>query len=442
MDPAAPLFPLETFARRRERVLERLADERGVLVLPAAPRPIRSRDVEHRYRPDSELYYLTGFTEPDAVAVLRPGDQERFVLFVRPRDQEEEVWSGPRIGPEAAAERFGADAAHSIEALEERLPALLGSASRIFYRLGRGDRLQGLVVAALGRGRARGQRSGTGPRGILDPGLILDEMRLVKDEQEIAALRCAAQLAVQAQHAAFATVRPGAGEWEVEAAFDAAVRARGGLVPFPTIVASGPNAGVLHYVENSRRIEGGDLVLIDGGAEMAYYAADVTRTVPAGGRFAPEQQAVYDVVLQALRHAVAHARPGKTIESVQRAGLETLVRGLVELGVLKGNVDALVEEKAHERYFPHRIAHWLGLDVHDVGDYAVGGEPRRLAPGMTLTIEPGLYFPPNVPEGAAPGLAGIGVRLEDDVLITENGAEVLTAALPLDAGEIAALPRG
>lgn len=440
MDPASPLFPPEIFAHRRERVLERLAEERGVLVLPAAPAPLRSRDVEHRYRPDSELYYLTGFTEPDAVAVLRPGEGERFVLFVRPRDEKEEAWSGPRVGPEGAVQRFGADAAHSIEQLEERMPALLGGAWRIFYRLGRNDRVQGLVIAALCRGRARGQRSGTGPRGILDPGLILDEMRLVKDEHEIAALRRAAELAVRAHRAAFAAVRPGVGEWEVEAAFDAAVRASGGLAPFPTIVASGPKTGILHYVENSRRIEAGDLVLVDGGAEVAYYAADVTRTVPAAGCFTPEQRTVYEVVLQALRDAVARARPGATIEDVQRAGLETLVRGLVELQVLSGEVEELMEEKAHEQYFPHRIAHWLGLDVHDVGDYAMGGEPRRLAPGIVLAVEPGLYFPAEAQGGAA-RFAGIGVRIEDDVLITAEACEVLTADLPVQADEMAGLVR-
>lgn len=439
-ESGAGSFPPEVFARRRERVLERLSEEEGVLVLPAAPAPLRSRDVEHRYRPDGELLYLTGFAEPEAVAVLRPAEPERFVLFVRARDPKAEVWTGRRVGPEAAVEMFGADAAFAIGELEERLPALLGAASRIYFRLGRGDRVERMVVDALARARAKGQRTGVGPRSVFDPGLLLDDLRLIKDEHEVAAVRRAANVCVAAHLAALAAVRPGAGEWEVEAAFDAAVRARGALVPFPTIVASGPNAGVLHYAENTRCIEAGDLVLLDGGAEVAYYGADVSRTVPASGSFSPAQRAAYDVVLAAHRAAIARARPGETIEAVQQAALETLVRGLVELGALDASAPAaeLIEQKAHERYFPHRVSHWLGLDLHDVGDYIVAGEPRRLTPGMVFTVEPGLYFPPDASEGAA-RYAGIGVRIEDDVLITPEGCEVLTAELPPGADEVAGL---
>ncbi|MBI4537923.1 MAG: aminopeptidase P N-terminal domain-containing protein [Gemmatimonadetes bacterium] len=437
--PAGGFFPPEALARRRERVIGRLEEDGGVLVLPAAPTRVRSRDVEYRYRPDSELFYLTGFIEPEAVAVLRPGDEARFVLFVRPRDEKAEVWTGPRIGPEAAAAAFGADAAHPMAELEEKLPALLGGASRIYFRLGRGDRVEGLVLEALARARLRGQRTGTGPRGVLDPGLLLDDLRLVKDEHEIRAIRQAAGITLAAFPTALGRARPGAGEWEVEAAFDAALRQAGAFGPaFPTIVASGPNAGVLHYVANARRIEAGDLVLIDGGAEVAFYAADVSRTVPVDKRFTPEQRAVCDLVLEAYRQAIARAVPGEAMDSVQRAGLETLVRGLVELGALGGSVDEIIEQKTHERYVPHRISHWLGLDVHDVGDYAVGGEPRRLAPGMVLTVEPGLYFPPDAREGTA-RYAGIGVRIEDDVLITEDQCEVLTGALPVEPDEVTAL---
>lgn len=413
-----------------------------MLLLPAAPVPLRSRDVEHRYRPDSELFYLTGMTEPDVLAVLQPAANEVFTLFVRPRDAKGEVWTGPRLGPDGAKEQAGADGAYPLSELDERLPALLAEASRVYARLGRGDRVERLVVEALARARSKGQRTGTGPRGVLDPGLLLDDLRLVKDEHEIATIRRAAEITVRACRTALAAVRPGAGEWEVEAEFDAAARREGAFGPaFPTIVASGPNAAILHYVENTRRLGAGDMVLVDCGAEVNCYAADLSRTVPATGRFTPEQRAVYDVVCEASRQALAAAVPGRTIEDVQRAGLEAIVQGLIELRVLDGAAADLIEKKAHEPFFPHRISHWLGLDVHDVGDYTVAGQSRCLEPGMIFTVEPGLYFPRDA-QGNAARFAGIGVRIEDDVLILRDGHEVLTAAMPAEPEEVAGLVGG
>ncbi len=426
----------DIFASRRSDAFGRLG--RGVLVLPAASILYRSRDTEVRYRPDSELYYLTGATEPGTVAVLL-GEERRFVLFVRDRDPEADLWTGGRLGPDEAAERFEADETHPLSELDAKLPELLQAGDRVHFRIGRGDHLERMVVAALEKARRRGARGGTGPRGILDPGEVLDEMRLVKDVLEIERLRAAARVTVQGQRAGLEVARPGAGEWEVEAAVDGTFRAAGAAGPgFPTIVGSGPNACVLHYVRNERTIEEGDLVLLDAGAELAMYNGDVTRTVPADGRFTGPQRAVYDLVEEARRVALAAVKPGATVAEVHTAAVGVLAEGLVELELLDGPVEDLIEEEGYRKYFPHRTSHWLGLDVHDPGDYACAGKPRELVPGMALTIEPGLYIPPGA-GGKAARYAGIGVRIEDDVLVTAGGCENLTDSLPTAAEEIEAL---
>ena len=458
-------FPPELFARRREAVLEELAD--GTMVLPAAPLRYRSRDTEHRYRPDSELFYLTGVTEPGSVAVLRSwADEDRFVLFVRERNAEAERWSGSRLGPDGAAERFGADAVHPLGELEERMPDLLAGGRSVHFRLG-GDGVPGLiggtsaaarcrtlVLRSLERARRKGPRRGTGPRAVIDPGEILDELRLRKDEAELERIRRAAALTVEGFREGLGAVGAGVGEWEVEAALESSLRRAGAEGPaFPTIVGSGANACILHYVENGRRMEEGDLVLVDGGAEVDLYHGDVTRTVPVSGAFGPEQRALYDIVEEARRTAVAAVEPGATVADVHQACLRVLVEGMVEVGLLTGEVEALLEEDAHEAYFPHRTSHWLGLDVHDPGDYARGGENRILEAGMVLTVEPGLYVPATGPgdgrEGeeaaeyldpeAAARFAGIGIRIEDDVLVTADGRENLTADLPTDPDAVSEL---
>lgn len=431
-------FPPELFEQRRERVLGSLG--KGVMVLPAAPMLYRSRDVEVRYRPDSELFYVSGLTEPEAVAVLSAeADSERFTLFVSPRDADAELWSGARLGPERAKEVLGASAAYPIEELETRLPALLDGSDRVFFRMGRPAAAQDLVLAALQRARLKGPRRGTGPRAIVDPGVLLDDLRMVKDEHEIDRMRRAAELSVKAFRGALAAVRPGLGEWEMESLIDHAFRAGGGAGPaYPTIVGSGANACVLHYVENRRTIRDGDLVLVDAGAEVDMYAADITRTFPASGRFSGVQRAVYEIVARANRAAVEAVVPGSTIGDVHSAGLDVLVGGLTELNVLEGEVAMLIEEEAYKPYFPHQTSHWLGLDVHDVGDYAHEAESRVLEPGMVLTVEPGLYFRPEPtdPSNGGAEFSGIGVRVEDDVLVTVDGHEILTGDLPVVAGEI------
>ena len=441
-DSLGPAFPTEALARRRRSVLDRL--QGGALVLPAAPHRFRSRDTEYRYRPDSELFYLTGLTEPGAVAVLRDVEEgDRFVLFVRERDEEAERWTGPRAGPERAAELFGADATHSLGELEDRLPGLLSAARRLHYRLGADPRTQVLVLEALETARRRGSRKGTGPRSVVDPGEILDELRLRKDPEELARIRRAARVTGDGFRAALAAVRPGAGEWEVEAALEGAFRRAGAGGPsFQTIVGSGANACVLHYDRNGDTMEEGDLVLVDGGAEVGLYNGDVTRTVPVSGRFTPEQRDLYDIVDEARRAAVGAVTPGAGVADVHDAALRILVEGMLDVGLLRGSTDALIEEEAHKAYFPHQTSHWLGLDVHDPGDYARDDEPRSLEAGMVLTVEPGLYVPAGTEEPGAAPFAGIGVRIEDDVLVTTEGGENLTGALPSAADEVAALVGG
>jgi Xaa-Pro aminopeptidase len=422
------------FARRREQVLSQLFD--GAMVLPAAPVRYKSGDSDYLYRPDSELFYVTGLTEPDSVAVLRGfADEERFVLFVPERDAKAERWSGPRLGPDRAAELLGADRAFPIGEVADRLPNLLEGAHLLHYRLGVDHRTQTLVEQALARGRALGQRRGTGPYGVMDPGQILSSMRRVKDRNEVAAIREAVGVTVQGFRAALQATAPGVTEREIQALLESTFLIAGAERPaFATIVGSGANACVLHYVENGRRVEEGDLVLIDAGAEKGLYSGDVTRTVPASGRFSGEQRAVYEVVLEAQRAALETVAPGIPVDRIHRAAVRKLIEGLLGLGVLRGNLDELVSEKAHEPYFPHQTSHWLGLDVHDTGDYVAGGESVLLEPGMVLTVEPGLYLPRN--DDHLAGFAGIGVRTEDDVLVTEEGAEVLSAELPTDPSEL------
>lgn len=433
-------FAPDVFARRRDRVMEALGS--GAMVLPAAPIRYRSHDTEYRYRPDSELFYLTGFTEPDAVAVLRPfADEERFVLFVRPRDEKAERWAGPRVGPERAAERYGADEAHPLDELEEKLPGLLEEAERIHYRLGVDPRTQTLVIRALESARTKGRRKGTGPRSVVDPGEILDPLRIRKDPEEIARIRRAADLTVEGFREALARAEPGMGEWEVESVLEGVFRRGGASGPsFATIVGSGANSCVLHYVENRDTLRAGEICLVDAGAEVDLYAGDITRTFPVSGTFSAAQREVYELVGRAHARALDRVAPGVEIGEIHRVVLEVLVCGLVELDVLEGDLETLIQEDAYKPYYPHQTCHWLGLDVHDPGDYARRGEPLALEPGMVFTVEPGLYFASDA--DADGPFAGIGVRTEDDVLVTEEGREVLTSSLPADADGVEALVGG
>ncbi len=430
-------FPNETFARRRDRIRESM--QGGVLVLPAAPVSRRSRDTQHRYRPDSELFYLTGNVEPGVVAVIRDSGEDDFVLFVPPQDDETRLWTGPRPDPEEAKEVLGADQALPLGSLDEELPALLRSGRRVFFRLGVHPDLDARVIDALKWSRNKGSRTGEGPRALMDPGALLDRHRMVKDLEEISRIRRAAELTATGFREAMIGTVPGMGEWEIEAILESSFRSHGALGPaFPTIVGSGENGCTLHYVENRDRIGKEDLVLLDGGAEVDLYAGDATRTFPAGRRFTRRNLQVYELVLRALKAAIAAVRPGATAAEVHEASVREITGGLLELGVLEGKLETLLEEEAFKPFFPHQTSHWLGLDVHDVGDYATDQGPVLLQPGMVLTVEPGLYFPRG-PARAEHPFSGIGVRLEDDLLVTEDGVENLTESIPVAPEEVEAL---
>ena len=428
----------DDFRRRRERFLEQIGE--GVAVLGAAPELVKSRDTDVPYRQNSDFFYLTGFLEPEAVAVLTPHDPEhRFTLFVRPKDPERETWSGVRAGVEGARERFGADAAYPIAELDERLKALVEPADALWYSvLGDGGGMDRRMLGLLAGFRTSRPRSGKGPWDVRDPGQLLDRMRLIKEPGEIALLREAAELSARGHLEAMRAGRPGVGEWEVQARLDHTFRAHGpdSGTAFQPIVGSAHNSTILHYVTNARRIGEGELVLVDAGAEVAMYCADITRVFPAGGRFSEAQRAVYDVVHGALRAAIDAIRPGAPVTAGHEAARRVLVEGMIALGLLEGEVDAIIEEeKPYKRFYMHNTSHWLGLDVHDAGVYrGRDGEPIVYEPGMVLTVEPGLYIPveDDIPEH----LRGIGVRLEDDVLVTEDGNEVLTRGVPVDPDEV------
>lgn len=446
----------EVFADRRERVLARLG--KGAMVLPAAPPLLRSGDSELPYRPDSELFYLTGFREPGALLVLRGfADEDRAVLFVQPRDPESELWTGPRLGPDRVHERVGIETGRSSQTLAQDLPGLLAGADRVHFRLGVHPAVESLVAAALRHARARGSRTGSGPRGVVDPGEILDELRLRKDPSEVEALREAARITALGVRAAMEAAAPGVGEWELQAVVEEVFRREGASGPaFATIVASGRNACVLHYVANESRIAEGDLVLVDAGAEARMYAGDMSRAFPASGRLRSEQADLYDAVEAARARATAAIRPGATVGEVHETAVRTLVEGMVGLGILRGDPDELIAKNAHKAFFPHRTSHWLGLDAHDPGDYVKDGGSRVLEEGMVLTVEPGLYFPPldradpatTERSGDAAGenagdaavhFRGVGIRIEDTVLVTPRGAENLTSDVPTERAAVAEL---
>ena len=429
-------------AARRARLLASL--DRAALILPAAPEVRAGRDLELRYRPDADLFYLTGYTEPDAVALLCPAAEAPFAMFVRPRDPEQEIWTGRRGGPAAAVDVYGADAGYEIGTFAAHLKRVLQEVDTVYFRMDtlRPD-VRKLLIDALADARRARQKTGKGALAWRDAGVLLDEMRLIKDAGEIAALRDAARITVESFRDAARLVAPGRWEYELEAAVEAGFRSRGAAgIAFATIAATGANATVLHYVENQSRMAPGELVLLDAGAQFAGYCADVSRTFPVDGAFTSAQRDVYDAVLEARDAGIGAAVAGAPVSAVHDAALRTLLRALSDLGILDDDADAhIAAPERYKPYFPHRTYHWLGLDVHDVGDYVVDGGSCVLQPGMVLTIEPGLYFAADNARVPA-ALQGTGIRIEDDILITAGGPEVLTAALPARAEEIEALVAG
>jgi Xaa-Pro aminopeptidase len=426
----------ETFTLRRAAFFDAMcaAAPSSVAVLPAAPVFVRNNDVDHEYRQDSDFFYLTGFDEPESVLVLDAAERKA-TLFVRPRDKDREVWDGPRAGVDGA-KAFGADDAFVVAELDEKLPNLLQNRRRVYYRLGRSRAFDDRLLSAIDRVRARQRLGVFAPSEIVDAGAVLHEMRLRKSPVEIETMRTAARITREAHELAMRRTRPGMHEYEVEALLLDTFRRHGSERPaYGSIVGSGPNACVLHYRKNDRRIDAGELLLIDAGCEYGYYASDVTRTFPVGRGFTREQQAIYELVLQAQEEGIAASVPGATIDEIHRLDVRIITKGLVEFGLLKGEVDKLIETEGYKRFFMHRTSHWLGMDVHDVGAYFDSGKPRRLEPGMVLTVEPGIYIAPD-DDSVPPEWRGIGVRIEDDVLVTTTEPEVLSAGIPKTVEEV------
>ncbi len=429
----------QVYAQRRRDFMRRM--DGGVAILRAAPVAVRSHDVEYAFRQDNDFLYLTGFPEPEATCILAPGAEQPYTLFVRPRDPEKETWTGRRVGVDGAKTLYGADAAYTIDELDTRLPKVVEHASVVYYAPGRDQRFNTRIFELFGWARDNHARSGAGPRGLLDPGAVLHDMRLFKAPEEIEALERAIAIAAEAHTSAMGETRPGAFEYEIEALIDYTFRRRGATGPaYPSIVASGPNATILHYVENTRQMRDGELLLIDAGAEYGGYCADVTRTFPVGTRYEGRARALYDVVLAAQEAAIATVRPGASFDEPHQCALEILVDGLRHLGLLEEERDAAIASGSYRRFYMHRTSHWLGMDVHDVGVYRIDDKPRALAPGMVLTVEPGLYVAPDC-EQVAPEWRGIGIRIEDDVLVTPEGNRVLSAAVPKHVADVEALRR-
>jgi len=413
--------------------------EGAVAIFLGAGMATRSRDTQFAFRQDSDFLYLTGFDHPGAVAVLCTIGGPAYTLYVEPRDRELEIWNGYRPGVEGARRDYEADEAHPSDAFRGQIPDLLRKARRIYHVLGRDPGVDAKLVETLESLRLR-SRQGLDPAdAIVDPRTIVHGMRLFKEPRELDIMRRAAAISAEAHDAAARLALPGAFEYELEAALLHAFRRRGASGPaYTPIVGSGSNATVLHYVRNDQKLAEGDLVLIDAGCELEGYASDVTRTYPVGGRFNGPARALYEVVLAAQTAAIERCRPGATLPEIHDAAVRRLVEGMLGLGLLAGDLEELIAREAYRAYYMHMTSHWLGLDVHDVGSYRVGGEPRRLEPGQVLTVEPGLYVSKD-DEKVDPRFRGIGIRIEDDVAITEAGHENLTAAIPKAPDELEAL---
>ncbi|HZY99693.1 MAG TPA: Xaa-Pro aminopeptidase [Candidatus Baltobacteraceae bacterium] len=426
---------MQPYVERRERLADRIAG--GAAVIPSAKTILRNSDTSYPFRQSSDFYYLTGFDEPDAVLVLSPEHPEhRSVLFLRTRDRDREIWDGARLGVERAVDGLGVDAAYPIADLAERLPEYLVGATMLHYATGRDSSTDAIVHAAVDAARARTHQKGRVPRSFADPGIVLHEMRLIKSDSELAIMRRASAITRLGFTAGMRSTRPGLYEYEVESMIEAEYLRNGAqFVAYESIVGTGDNATTLHYVSNRDRLEAGSLVLVDSGCELDYYATDVTRTWPVDGRFTPEQRAIYELVLAAQEASIAQVRPGVRRNQFHEAAIRTITEGLIDLGLLSGGLDENVEEKHYRQYFMHGTGHWLGLDVHDVGDYRDGeDEPVRLRPGMVTTIEPGIYVRREL--DCAERFKGIGVRIEDDILVTTDGNENLTAAIPKTVDEL------
>jgi len=423
---------------RRRRQLMRMAGEDAVLLVAAAPERVRNADANWPYRQDSDLHYLSGFPEPEAVLALMPGRKHgEVVLFCRERDEEHERWHGESIGTDRAVSEHGMDDAFPIDDIDDILPGMIEGRARVYCHFGREPEFDARLLGWMRRLRQlRG--GGVVPKEFVALGHLLHDLRLYKSRGELKLMRDSASIAADAHRAAMHAAIAGRHEYEVEAEILRVMRSRGAVPAFPPIVASGTNACVMHYTANRAVLRDGDLLLVDSGAEVDCYASDITRTFPVSGRYSREQRALYEVVLAAQLAAIDEVLPGRAFNAAHEAAVRVIAEGLCALGLIKGSADNAIADGSYKRFFPAKTGHWLGLDVHDVGDYRVDGEPRVLEPGMVVTVEPGIYVPPG-DFTVAERWRGIGIRIEDDVAVTKDGNDVLTDGVPKDADEIEAL---
>ena len=429
--------PQAEFARRR-RQLSRIMGRGAIAIVPAAQVRYRNSDVEYPYRQDSDFQYLSGFPEPESVAVLIPGrPAAEYVLFVRDRDPLRETWDGRRAGPAGAVEQYGADDAFPIADIDEILPGLIEGRDRVYYAMGTHPEFDQRVLGWLQQLRTQGRNGKHPPQEMIALDHVLHDMRLYKSRTELSLMRESGRIAAAAQLRAMQFCRPGRYEYEIAGELMHEYRRHNADASYQPICGSGANSCILHYRENDAQLRDGDLLLVDAGCEYQYYASDITRTWPVNGRFSPAQREVYDVVLEAQRAAIAKVRPGNHWNQAHDAAVHAITHGLVSIGLLKGKVQTLIRDRAYSRFFMHRTGHWLGMDVHDVGDYKVGEAWRVLEPGMVMTVEPGIYIPAGS-KGVPKRFWNIGVRIEDDVAVTVEGCEILTDGVPREAEAIEA----
>ena len=434
-------FDPKLHAARRARVFDEMERRGGgAMVLPAADEKQRNADSEYPFRQDSDYAWTIGLDEPMGCALLLArGGERKLVLFVRPRDREKEIWNGRRVGVEGAKELIGADEAFTVAELDAKLAPLLEGAGTLWWRLGQDPGWDARMARVLGELRALARTGKRTPEAIVEPGRILHELRLVKTPDEVVKLRRAAEITAEAHMAGMRDGSAGRREHQVQAEIEYAFRRRGGMGPgYGTIVAAGANSTILHYRAQDAVLADGQVCLVDAGAEYDWYTADVTRTFPVSGEFTKAQLDLYLLCLAAQKEAILAVRPGTTLDAIHDLTVRRLVDGLIALGLLQGPADARIEDKSYRKYYMHRTSHWLGMDVHDVGDYYVDGKPRPLVPGMVLTIEPGLYVAVD-DEGAPAEMRGVGIRIEDDVLVTPEGQDNLTAAVPKEMAELEAV---
>jgi Xaa-Pro aminopeptidase len=433
MKPAANT--LKETAARRARLMKLIGSD-GVAIIPSSQEVVRARDTHYRFRQDSDFAYLTGFAEPDCIAVFAPGRKAgAYVLFVRERNAEREIWDGRRAGPEGVVRHYGADQAFAIDEFEDRLPGLLAGRSRVFYNLGEHPELDGEITGCVRGIREVARRGAMAPTEFVALETSLHEMRLRKTPAELAILAKACELSAEAHCNAMRFTKPGLNEWQVAAEIHAHFGRNDMECGYTSIVGGGDNACILHYVENNQKLKDGDLLLIDAGGELKGYTADITRTFPVNGKFSKPQQAVYEVVLEANKQAIKTLKAGESVGKPHEVATRILTEGLIELGLLKGNVKDLIKQEKHRQFFMHGTGHWLGMDVHDVGRYKINGAYRKFEPGMVMTVEPGIYIAPGS-KGVAEKYWGIGIRIEDDVVITAQAPRVLTGGAPKEVKDI------